>query len=82
MVYTVKIFYIVGIRQRDILAQRFFRRELAKKNGGLQSGHEVGTLPILIVPGSLQNNLIKANYMGERRVFSKDPPLPTFSFVR
>ena len=82
MVYIVKIFDIIGLRQRDILTQRFFWKELARQNLGLQSGHEFGTLPIVFGPGSIQFFLTKGNAMGERRVFSKDPPLPTFSFTR
>ena len=79
--YTVKIFEILDIWQRDILTQRFFRKDLSRQYGGLQSGHEVGTLPIVIGTGSLRKNLTKANAMVERRVFSKEPPLPTLSFT-
>ena len=49
----MKIFEIMDLRQIDILNQRFFQKELARQNRGLQSGHEVGTLPILILAGSL-----------------------------
>ena len=51
--YTVKIFEIMGLRQRDILTQSLFWKEIAQHNGGLQGVHEVGTLPIVIWPGSL-----------------------------
>ena len=78
----MKIFEILDLRKRYILNKRFFWKELARQNGGLQSGHEVVTLPIVIGSGSLRNNLTKANAMGERRVFSKDPPVLIFSFTR
>ena len=65
MGYTVKIFEILDLRKRDILIQRFFRKYLAQQNGGLQRGHEVGTLPIVIGPGSLRIFLTKANAMSE-----------------
>ena len=45
---TVKIFEILDFRQRDIPTQRFFRKGIAQYNGGMQSGHAVGTLPIVI----------------------------------
>ena len=82
MVYIVKIFDIMGLRQRDILTQRFFWKELARQDGGLQSRHGVGTFLIVIGPVSLRIFLTKANAMGEQRVFSKDPPLPNLSFAR
>ena len=82
MGYTVKISDILDLQQRYFLAQHFFQKDLARQNGGLHNGHEVGTLPISIGTGSLQKNLTKANAMGERIVFSKDPPLPTFSSAR
>ena len=66
----------MDLRKRDILTQSLFWKELAWHNGSLQSGHEVGTLPIVIRTGSPRNNLTKANHMCDRRVFSKDPPLP------
>ena len=79
--YTVKIFEIMGPWQRNILTQSLFWKELARQNGGMQSGHEAGTITIVIVPGILQNNLTKANAMGKQIVFSKYPPLPTFYFT-
>ena len=78
MGYTVKISVIMDLWQRDILIQSFFQEELARQNEGLQSGHEVGTLPIV----GIRKDLTKSNAMGERIVFSRDPPLPTFSFTR
>ena len=71
-IHTEKISYFVSLVENI----------LARHNVGIHSGHEVGTLPIVIGPDSLGNNLSKASAMGERRVFSKDPPLPNFSFTR
>ena len=81
MGYTVKTFEILDLQQRDIPTHRFFPKKLARQNGGMMSRHDVCTLTIVIVPGSLQNNLTKANAMGERRVLSKNPPRPTFTFT-
>ena len=47
----MKRFDIMDLRQRDILTQHFFWKELARQNGELQSGHEVGTLLIVNGPG-------------------------------
>ena len=47
----MKIFEVLDIWQRDILTQRFFK-EIARHNGFLQSGHEVGTLQVVIGTGS------------------------------
>ena len=49
----MKRFEILDLWKRDTLTQRFFRKELARHNGGLQSGHEVGTLLIVIGQNSL-----------------------------
>ena len=77
----MKISEIMDLWQRDILTHHFFWKYLEHQNEGLKSGHEVGTLTIVIGPGSLGNNLTKANVMGEQIFFSKDPPLPTFYFT-
>ena len=72
---------IMDIWQWDILTRIFFWKYLARQNGGLQSGHEFGTLSIEIRPDMLWNFLTKANAMGERVVLSRDSHLPTFSFT-
>ena len=51
--YTVKIFEIMDLWQRDTLNHHFFQRYLERHNGGIQSVYEVGTLPIVIGPGSI-----------------------------